>query len=102
MTITVWGVFMTLVYTYLAMAFVKFALMASSVHVAAGVHMRLAQRRGFSPSYSRCYIALLFAVLPIAFIGWPMALIQERFQFFVAYSRRAVIKDVLADYRAAS
>jgi len=99
MNITVGGILMTLVFAYLAMAFVKFMLMFSSAHVAAGVHVKMAQRSGFRPSFFRCYLALFATIVPICLIGWPKALFEERFRFFRAYTRREVIKDIVHDYR---
>lgn len=92
-------VIFTLLVLYITMAFVKFMLMASSAHVAAGVHMRMARRMGHSPSFLRCYLALLTTIAPIAVIGWPGALKTEGWSFLRTYTRREVIRDVVLDYR---
>jgi hypothetical protein len=87
---------------YAVMAFIKFMLMASNAHVAAGVHQRLGQRQGYTPYFIWCYGIILVALIPICLLGWPRSLMQEKFAFFRLYSRREIIRDVIHTSRLTS
>ena len=78
---------------YLILAFVKTMLLYGSVGVAAGV-----MRRKFTnPKRMYVYVLVNLATVPIVvFTILPYMLLRERLRFFVTYTDRKVIRDVLS------
>lgn len=77
---------------YLALSIIKVILCLSNVSVASGVMHR---RMG---NHSRTFYFITAVILTtiVAFLRVPAALKEEKLRFFLVYSDRKVIRDVLS------
>ena len=81
---------------YLVLVFIKFALMASSAHVSAGVHLRYLSRRGMHVSPTHLYVTIVVGSFFACLFGVLGSLKREGMSFFITYPKRQVIRESLA------
>lgn len=77
--------------TYAALAFIKTMLCYTNIFTAAGV---LSRKLGNRSVMAYCIVLLIITPF-IVFFSIPKTLLRERFSFFLVYSTRKVIRDIL-------
>jgi hypothetical protein len=90
------SIVLKVVYAYLAIWIAKSILALADAHVAAGVSHRKTGR----PTW-QLLAGIVIGILVITLLMWPKLLVEERWRFFLTYSRFSVIRQVTQAYRDA-
>lgn len=77
---------------YLLIAFTKTMLALPGVGIAAKVMAKHGCRGG---GIASCFIWLLFALPLVALFTWPQMLRSERMRFFLVYSDRQIVRQIV-------
>lgn len=77
---------------YLAIAFMKTLLALPGVGTAARVMAKHGCREG---SFASCFALVLLALPLVTLLTWPQMLRSERIRFFLVYSDRQIIRQVV-------
>jgi hypothetical protein len=81
-------------YAYLVVGFAKSMLVLADVHVAAATAHRVNGR-----PLPLLMLGFIVGVLLKCFLMWPEVLMAEGWRFFLAYTRFAVMRDILKVFR---